>query len=68
MAITEKELKELLREPNVDIEKITTFSSDGRNLLTRVPKEIVEFLNLKKGTKVRWLVKSDTKEIKIEIL
>ena len=68
MAITEQQLKELLREPDVDLEKITTLSSDGSNLLTRIPKEVMEFLKLKKGNKVRWLVKSDTKEINIEIL
>ena len=68
MAITEQELKELLKDPDADLEKITTLSSDGSNLLSRIPKEVVEFLNLKKGNKVRWLVKSDTKEINIEIL
>ena len=68
MTITKEELKKLLREPDVDLEKITTLSSDGRNLLTRVPREIVQFLNLHKGAKVRWLVKADSKEIKIEIL
>ena len=68
MAITEEELKEMIKEPNADIEKITTLSDDGRNLLTRVPKDIVEDLKIKKGDKLRWLIKSDTKEIKLEIL
>lgn len=66
MGITEEELKNLV-SVKVGIEKITTLSSDGRNLLTRIPKEILEFLELKKGHKVRWLVSSD-KKIKIEVI
>lgn len=66
MAITEKELKNLIAV-RVDIEKISTISSDGRNLLTRIPKEICEFLELKKGSKIRWLV-STQKKIKLEIV
>lgn len=67
MAITDEELKDLIKEPNAGIEKITTLSSDGRNLLTRVPTEIVSFLELKKGNKLKWLVDSKTKEIKLEV-
>jgi hypothetical protein len=66
MAITEKELKDLIAV-KVDIEKISSLSSDGKNLLTRIPKEIREFLDLKKGTKIRWLVNTD-KKIKLEII
>lgn len=65
MAITEEELRELMGV-KADIEKITTLSSDGKNLLTRVPKEIKEHLKLKKGDKLRWLIYR--KEIKIEII
>ncbi len=68
MVVTEAELQELIKEPNADIEKITSLSSDGKNLLTRVPKEIAEFLRLNKVNKFRWLVKSDSKEIKIEVV
>jgi len=51
MAITKEELQELMKEPNADIEKITTLSDDGRNLLTRVPKDIVDDLKLNKEQK-----------------
>jgi bifunctional DNA-binding transcriptional regulator/antitoxin component of YhaV-PrlF toxin-antitoxin module len=66
MAISEHELKNLV-SVKAGVEKITTLSSDGRNLLTRVPKEIREFLDLKKGHKVRWFVDID-KKIKMEII
>jgi hypothetical protein len=68
MAIAREELKRLLREPSADIEKKTTLSSDGRNLLTRIPREIVEFLKLKRGDKLRWSVNPETKEISVKIL
>lgn len=68
MAIKEEVLLEILKEPNADIEKTATISSDGKNLLIRVPKNIVTFLNLKKGDKLRWLVKSANKEIKMEVV
>ncbi len=67
MPIKEEELKELIKEPNVDIEKITTLSDDGKSLLTRIPTEIVSFLKLNKGNKFRWLVDSKTGEIKLEV-
>ena len=67
MPITEKELRELIAI-NADIEKITTISSDGRNLLTRIPREIVDFLRIKKGAKIRWLVDVSTKEITLQIV
>ena len=67
MPIKEEELKELIKEPNVDIEKITTLSDDGKSLLTRIPTEIVSFLKLNKGNKFKWLINSKTKEIKLEI-
>ncbi|MBI4017239.1 MAG: hypothetical protein HY363_06125, partial [Candidatus Aenigmarchaeota archaeon] len=53
--------------PKADIEKITSLSYDGRNLLVRIPKEIVDFLQLKKGEQLKWIVNSITKEIKIEV-
>jgi len=66
MAITEQELKELIGF-NAEIEKITTLSSDGRNLLTRIPKELRENLSLEKGDKIRWVV-DKKKQVKIEII
>lgn len=56
MAITKEEFRELI-EPEARIEKISTLSSDGTNLLTRVPKDIQEDLDMKKGQKIRWLIK-----------
>ena len=67
MAIKEEELKELIKEPDADIERITTLSDDGKSLLTRIPREIVSFLKLKKGNKFKWLVDSKTGEIKLEV-
>jgi hypothetical protein len=66
MAITENELKNLIAL-RVDIEKITSISSDGKDLLTRIPKSVCEFLELKKTEKIRWLVDTD-KKIKLEII
>jgi hypothetical protein len=68
MAITEDEFKEIIKEPNADIEKISILSSDGKNLLTRIPKEITDYLKLNKGDKIKWLVDAKTKEVKIEMI
>ena len=56
MPITEKQLRELISE-KPEAERISTISSDGKNLLTRIPKEIREILNLKKGSKIIWKLK-----------
>ncbi|MGV8152334.1 MAG: AbrB/MazE/SpoVT family DNA-binding domain-containing protein [Candidatus Nanoarchaeia archaeon] len=66
MAINQEELKKLI-EVNADIERISTISSDGKNLLTRIPKEVREFVLLKKGSRVKWLVDSN-KKIMLEVL
>ena len=65
MAIDEEVLKELM-QPKADIEKISTISSDGKTLITRIPKEIREELDIEKGNRIRWLVKN--KEINLEII
>ena len=67
MPISEEDLKEMIKQPTADIEKFTTISSDGKNLLTRIPKEVVDNLPLKKGDKFKWTVDSKTKEIKLEV-
>lgn len=67
MAITEEELKQILKHPPNHIEATTTLSFDGKNLLTRIPREIVSFIDAKKGQKVQWNVDAKTKEIKIEV-
>lgn len=66
MAITEKELKELI-EVDSSVDRISNISSDGRNLLSRIPKEVREFLDLKKGDKLRWVV-NENKKVKIEVI
>ena len=66
MAITEDELEKLIETPKVDIEKITNISSDGKTLLTRVPKNIEEDLGIEKGDKFRWLV--DKNKIALDII
>lgn len=66
MAVTEEKLKEII-EPKADIEKLSTISSDGERLLTRIPKDIEQELNLKKGYRIRWLVKEGSNEITINL-
>jgi hypothetical protein len=66
MAITEEELKKLI-EVQSRIEKITTLSYDGKNLLTRIPREIKNYLILKKGDKFRWIV-DNNKKMQIEFI
>ncbi len=66
MVIKEDELKELM-QPKADIEKISTLSWDGNNLLTRIPKDIKQELGLEKGNKLRWLVKVKENEITLKL-
>jgi hypothetical protein len=65
MVITEQELRTLISF-KAEIEKISTISSDGKNLLIRIPKKVKDSLGLKKGYKLRWLVNADM--IRIEVL
>jgi hypothetical protein len=65
MGISEKELKKLI-SIKVDVEKVSTVSSDGKNLLSRIPKDICEFLEIKKGNKMHWFV-NENKQIKLRI-
>lgn len=64
--ITEDELKKLI-EVKSGIDKVTTLSFDGKNLLTRVPGVIEDYLSLKKGDKFRWIV-DNKKNINIEFV
>ena len=66
MVISEEELKELI-EPKAEIEKISTISSDGYNLLTRIPRDIEKELRLEKGNKLRWLVEVNEKKIILKL-
>lgn len=67
MVISREKLSALIEGPNADIERLTTLSSDGKNLLTRMPREVVSFLKLQRGDKLRWLVNAGTKEVRLEI-
>jgi len=67
MVISPQEFSALVGGPNADIERLTTLSSDGKNLLTRVPRELVSFLKLQQGDKLRWTVNAQTKEVRLEI-
>jgi bifunctional DNA-binding transcriptional regulator/antitoxin component of YhaV-PrlF toxin-antitoxin module len=64
MSISEKQLRELIKD-EAEIERVSSVSSDGRNLLTRIPKEIRDRLDIKKGNKIRWALKKG--EITLEI-
>ncbi len=66
MAVTEEEIKELI-EPQARVEKVSTISSDGKTTLTRIPKDVVEELSIKKGDKLRWLVDSKKSEIILKL-
>jgi len=65
MSITEKELRDLIIV-DADIEKISSVSSDGKNLLTRIPRQVAEKLDLKKSHKLRWLLNGE--KISLEII
>ena len=67
MTITKEELMELI-EPKGDIEKVSTISSAGQTLSTRIPKDIIQELGINKGDKISWSLKkgSDNIEIKLE--
>ena len=66
MAITREELENLINI-GFRIDKRSRISSDGKNLLVRIPKRVRDYLKLKKGDEIRWLV-SGKKEIRIEII
>jgi hypothetical protein len=70
LAFTEEEFKDLFQEPDLNyIEKCNTLSSDGKNLLVRIPKEFVTYFDMKKGDKLRFYAVIDNKEkpTKIEV-
>lgn len=66
MSITRKELKDLLKI-KTSFEKIVTLSSDGGNLLLRIPKKIREYFSLEKGDKVRFSI-GEGEKIVFEII
>lgn len=66
MPITREALERLLAvEPLVD--RCATISSDGHNLLIRLPKRIREVLDLRSGQCLRFLVDSE-KRLSVEVI
>ncbi len=43
--------------PNLDIKKEVTILFDGKQFMIKIPKEIAEFYKLKKGKKMKLVVK-----------
>jgi len=66
MVVTEKEIETLV-SLRVDIEKLSKVSSDGKNLLFLIPKEITEYLGLEKTSRLKWYVNLDRK-VKLEVV
>lgn len=66
MSITEEKLKEMI-EPQGDLEKLSTISSDGKTLSTRIPKELVDELKMKKGDKLQWILNKEENAISLSI-
>ena len=66
MAITKEELDELI-EPKGDIEKLSSISSDGKTLLTRIPKDIIDELKMKKGEKLQWVLNKGENEMSLSL-
>jgi len=64
MGITEEELNTLL-EGDYDIDKFSSISDDGDNLLIRIPRVVVKELKIKKGNHLRWMIKN--KKLKVEV-
>lgn len=64
--VSKDELDELLKI-NADIEKISKISSDGKTLVTRIPKKVAEGLHITKGKKIRWFVNLKDKKINLEV-
>ena len=67
MAISKEELLEII-EPKNNLVKVSKISSDGKNFVTRIPKEIAEELKMQKGNEFRWTIKENSKKIEIELI
>lgn len=72
MPIPIEEFKKLIEEKQYEtIEKINNINSDGRNLLVRIPKEIADYFGIRKGDKIKFLVKIEKdkpKKLEVEII
>jgi len=63
MAITPEKYEELIKD-DTDLEKVSKISSDGVNLLIRIPKDIVKEISIAKGDEIKWTVKDGELEVK----
>ncbi len=63
MAITEEEYVNLTRD-DTDVEKVSKISSDGVNMMSRIPKDIVGEMLIKKGDEIKWSIKDGELKIK----
>lgn len=65
--MVKKEDLDKLLEINVDIEKVSKISSDGKTLSTRIPNEIIKELKIIKGQRIHWFVDIKNKKINLDI-
>jgi hypothetical protein len=65
MPITKEELQ-LILDSASSPQEISSISSDGKNLSSRIPKKISQNLRIKKGDKFKWLI--EDKKIKLEVI
>jgi hypothetical protein len=66
MVIKKEELMKII-SIDTKIEKNSKISFDGRNLLTRVPIEVIQLMNVRKGHEIKWIINKN-KELKIELV
>jgi len=66
MAICKEEFIELIK-PSGTLEKKSTICGGEKNKLVRIPREVVDFLKIKNGNKINWIVNPQSKSLSIEI-
>lgn len=66
MAITTDELLSLLDTTPV-VEKVSRVSTDGRNLLVRLPKALCEALTISSGDQLRWSIDKEG-QLSVEVV
>ena len=67
MVITKEELLKII-EPKNDLIKVSKISSDGKNFVTRIPKEIADELKIHKGNEFKWIIKENSSKLEIELI
>lgn len=65
--ITKEEVERLIAV-DTSIEKFSTVSSDGKTLVIRIPKDIREFMKIKKGSELKWILETKSRKIKLEVV